>query len=330
MLQVNRPLGLGELLDGAFRIYRAHFARLALIAAIFFVPVGVISTLLVGATVGDFTQLLLEAGGEPVNSDYDLGLGAVGAYLLSGLLGYLALGLAYVSLTSQVGAILQGEELTVGESIRRGARRLLPFVGMALLAGLAVTGLVLGLYIVLFLVVFAFTMALGALGSFDGGGNAAIVIIAVIVSGVYLSAIVAVFIPVGILLARWVAAPTAVVLEKLGPVASLSRSWQLTRNNLWRAFGYLALLTIFNFIVLGLPVSVLQWLLLFAMTSQWYAWLSGLLIGVGYLFNVLWYPFLVLALVLLYFDLRVRNEGLDLEMRVRALEESTRPGTLPS
>ena len=131
-------------------------------------------------------------------------------------------------------------------------------------------------------------------------------------------------------LARWVAAPTVLVVERLGPVAALRRSWQLTRSNLWRAFGYLVLLAIFNFIVLGLPVSVLQWLLVCALTTQWYGWLSGLLVGLGYLLNVLWYPFLVLALVLLYFDLRVRNESLDLEMRVRALEESTRPSTLPS
>jgi hypothetical protein len=332
MLQINRPLGLGELLDGAFRVYRAHFARLLLTAAIFLVPVGILSTVLLGVTAGDFMQLLLEAGSEPVAAEFDPGLGAVGAYLLIGLLGYVASGLTYVSLTSQAAGLLQGEELTAGQSIRRGVRRLLPFVGMVLLAGLAVFGLLLGLYILLFFVVFASAAALGALGSIgEGSGVGAVAIaLAVVVFVFYMAAIVAVFIPIGLLLARWVAAPTLVVAEELGPVAALSRSWQLTRHNLWRVFGYLVLLAIFNFVVLGLPMGVLQWLLIFALTTQWYAWLSGLLIGLSYLLNVLWVPFLVLALVLLYFDLRVRNESLDLEMRVRQLEESTRPGTLPS
>ena len=329
MLQIDRPLGLGELLDGAFRLYRARFARLLLTAAIFLVPVGVLSTLLLGATMGDFTQLILQAGSEPADGGLDPGLGAVGAYLLTGLLGYVGTGLAFVSLTAQAAGLIGGEELTPGQSIRRGARRLLPFVGMVLLAGLAVTGLVLGLYIVLFFIVFAFTMVLGTLGSFNDGGNVGVIILAMVVFIGYMAALVAVFIPVGLLLARWVAAPTLVVVEKLGPVKSLSRSWQLTRHNLWRVFGYLLLLAIFNFVVLGLPVSVLQWLLVFALTTQWYGWLSGLLVGVSYLLNVLWVPFLVLALVMLYFDLRVRNESLDLEARVRALEESTRPGTLP-
>jgi hypothetical protein len=39
---------------------------------------------------------------------------------------------------------------------------------------------------------------------------------------------------------------------------------------------------------------------------------------------------MVLAITLIYFDLRVRNESLDLDVRVRRLEESTRPPTLPA
>lgn len=332
MLQIDRPLGLGELLDGAFRIYRARFARLVLISAVFLVPIGIISTLLLGATVSNFTELLLEVGSEPASTRFDQGLGAVGAYLLTLLLGYAALALTYLSLTSQVVGLLQGEDLTLAESIRRGMRRLPAFIGQVILVGLIVAGLVLVLYILLFFVVFATAMALGAIGSFteNSGVGIAALALAVVVFIVYGIALFAVFIPVGLLLARWIAAPTLLVAEKLGPIASLSRSWHLTRNNLWRSFGYLVLLAIFNFVVLGLPVSVLQWLLYFALTSQWYGWLSGLIVGLTYLINVLWYPLLVLALVLLYFDLRVRNESLDLELRLRRLEESVQAGALPS
>ena len=332
MLQINRPLGLGELLDGAFRLYRARFAQLVLTAAIFLVPVGILSTLLLGATAGDFMQLLLQAGGEPVNGEFDVGLGAAGAYLVTGLLGNLALALTYASLTAQVAGLLQGEELATRVSVRRGLRRLLPLIGLALVAGLAVAALIFLLYVVLFFAFFASAMVVGGLGvlSENSGIGAAAVALTVILAFVYVAALFAVVLPVGLLLARWVAAPTLVVVENLGPLASLSRSWQLTRNNLWRVFGYLVLLAIFNGIVLGLPSAVLQWVLLFAMTSQWYGWLSGLLVGVGYLFNVLWAPLIALALVMLYFDLRVRNESLDLEERVRRLEEGTRPTTLPA
>ena len=332
MLQINRPLGLGELLDGAFRLYRAHFARLVLTAAIFLVPVGILSTLLLGVTAGNFMQLLLEAGGEPVNSNVDVGLGAVAAYLLTALLGNLAMGVTYTALTVQAAGLLQGELLPTGVSIRRGARRLLPLIGLVLLVGLAVVVVVFLLYIVLFLLFFAAAMALGGLGALSENSSmgAATIVLTIILAFVYIAALFAVMLPIGMLLARWVAAPTLLVVEELGPLASLSRSWQLTRKYLWRIVGYLVLLTIFNVIVLGLPNAVLQWLLLFALTTQWYGWLSGLLVGVSYFFNVLWVPFLVLAMVMLYFDLRVRNESLDLEQRVRRLEESTRPTTLPA
>jgi hypothetical protein len=41
-------------------------------------------------------------------------------------------------------------------------------------------------------------------------------------------------------------------------------------------------------------------------------------------------PLLALTLVLVYYDLRVRKENLDLDMRIRALEMAVRPPTLPA
>jgi hypothetical protein len=67
----------------------------------------------------------------------------------------------------------------------------------------------------------------------------------------------------------------------------------------------------------------------FAVGTQWYGWLSGLLAGLSYFVNILWYPIMVLAITLIYFDLRVRNESLDLDLRVRRLEESTQPPSQP-
>ncbi len=322
MLQVNRPMGLGELLDGAFRAYRAHFARLVLISAIFMVPVGVATTLLLGFTVSGFNQLFFAA-----TSDAELGAAVPGAlallaYLVLGFLGYVAMAWACVSLVSFIAPMLQGEELSVGESIRRGLRRLPAFIGMALLVALGIGGLTLLLYLVLavfFVVVAAGVAALGSLGERVGPLAIGAMVVAFMF---YFVAIFLALIPVGLLAARWLVAPVTVVAERLGPKGALDRSWALTRGNLWRCFGFLVLLVIFNFVVLGLPITMLQWLLMFALTTQWYGWLSGLVAGLSYFVNILWYPILVLALTLLYFDLRVRNESLDLDVRIRALEQS--------
>jgi hypothetical protein len=325
MLQVNRPMGLGELLDGAFRAYRAHFSRLVLLAAIFFVPVGVATTLLFGFAMGGFTDLLFASSSDATIRDLAPSFLTLFAYLGLILLSYVAMTLAYVSLTAYIVPILQGEQLTIKGSIRRGLRRLLPFIGMAVLAGLAIGALTLGLYLVLLLLFVVFAAAIGLLSNLGNGGGVAAVGFMVIGMFLYLAAIVLVFIPVGLLTARWIAAPTVVVAENLGPKGALDRSWQLTRNNMWRCFGYLTLIVLFNFLVIGLPISLLQALLAFFVTDQLYGWLTGLMTGLSYFVNILWYPIQVLALVLLYFDLRVRNESLDLELRIRQLEESAPP-----
>ena len=135
--------------------------------------------------------------------------------------------------------------------------------------------------------------------------------------------------PVLVLTARWLAAPTLVVSEHLGPIGALRRSWRLTRGHFWRALGYIILLTLLNTVVFSLPLGLLQTLVLVLLTPQLIGLLSGVMAGAGYFFSILWYPFLALVLLLIYYDLRMRSENLDLELRIRALEESLRPGTLP-
>jgi hypothetical protein len=322
MLQLQGPLTVTDILDGAFRIYRTHFARLVLIAAIFMVPVAVATTLLLGFTVSSANDLFFASPSETDFGGLAPGLGALFAYFGLGLLGYAAMAMAFVSLLAYIVALLHGEQLTVGESIRRGLRRFWAFVGMVLLVSLALGAATFGLYLVLALIFGIFAVFIGLLanaGDAAGVAAAGFMIVAVFV---YLGAVVLVLAPIGLLAARWVAAPAAVVAEHLGPRGSMDRSWALTRGRAWRGFGFLVVLTIFNFVVLGLPVTLLQWLLMFALTTQWYGWLSGLLAGLTYFVNILWYPLLVLALTLLYYDLRIRAESLDLDHRIRRLEQA--------
>jgi hypothetical protein len=289
------------------------------------------TTLLLGFTVSGFGQLLFAT-----TTEADIGAAAPSvyallAYLGLGFLGYVAMALACVSLISFIVPMLQGEELSVGQSIRRGLRRLPAFIGMAFLVALAIGGLTLALYMVLAVFFVVVAAGVAALSSFGDRGMGPLAIGAMIVAFMfYFIAIFLVFIPVGLLAARWLVAPVTLVAERMGPRGSLKRSWALTRGNLWRCFGYLVLLVIFNFVVIGLPITMLQSLLMFALTTQWYGWLSGLVAGLTYFVNILWYPILVLALTLLYFDLRVRNESLDLDARIRALEQSVGSATQPA
>ena len=101
----------------------------------------------------------------------------------------------------------------------------------------------------------------------------------------------------------------AAVLEPLpGGTDGLGRSWALTKEFRWRAFGLYAvvfvLLTLFLIgfgLIAGLAAALVPMLLVPA------------LIGVGLIFLFL-YPFISCVFTLFYYDLRVRKEAFDLEL----------------
>jgi hypothetical protein len=99
----------------------------------------------------------------------------------------------------------------------------------------------------------------------------------------------------------FVAAPVCVV-ERLGPLASMTRSRDLTRGHRWKVFGVLLLLQIINLVV----GSVLR-LGLLALTGPVLA-VTGLLV-----WGALMGAYSALIAVVSYRDLRVAKEGIDTE-----------------
>ncbi len=100
----------------------------------------------------------------------------------------------------------------------------------------------------------------------------------------------------------------ALLLEQLGPRAALNRSWRLTKLYRTHAFWTL-LLSYMLYLVLYTIASVL------GMT----AFNVAIAAVFGTVIVVLVYPFLAVVQTLLYYDLRVRKEGFDLEVMSRQL-----------
>ena len=123
------------------------------------------------------------------------------------------------------------------------------------------------------------------------------------------------------LYARWLAAPAALLAEGTGPIDSLRRSWRLSQGNVLRIVGYVILLGLLTFILPIVIETALQFI--FEIISP--TGVSELLLrfpaALSSLFLIVSMPFSVGAAVLLYYDLRIRGESYDLEMRVAELEE---------
>lgn len=330
----NGPLGLGDLLDGAFRIYRAHFVRLTLLAALFYVPLGILSTLLFGTAIGGQFSLIGMAVNEPFygdNTEAAVWTGVV--FLLSifalSVLNVVCSILAYLSLTVQVLTVADGKRPPILQSIRQGASHFWRFVGMAFVGGIALSFVASAVYLALMFFMFMFVMLAGVLLAPVSDNEMVLVGVAGFTLLVSLGMVVLVLLPLAALASRWTAAPVTIVAERTGPVSALTRSWRLTERHTWRGILYVILLAILNLVVLGLPMTLLQWLLLVVMTPDLFGAVGGLLTGIGYLINVLWQPFLAAALALYYFDLRVRRESYDLELRLATVEAELRPVFLP-
>ncbi len=123
--------------------------------------------------------------------------------------------------------------------------------------------------------------------------------------------------PLGIwLLVRFSLAGPAALTEEAGPGQALGRSWNLLEGSWWRVFGVFVvayLIVVFA----GSAISTLGLGFLGAMLvapPDLRGWVFGAEQVVSQLLATLVAPLLPLALVLVYFDVRVRREALDLQV----------------
>lgn len=105
-----------------------------------------------------------------------------------------------------------------------------------------------------------------------------------------------------------------IVLEKSRDGAAIrNRSWHLVKGHRWKAFGILVVVLVAQF----LPSSV-SFLIQasFGLESPVAGAVGNLISGIA---GLLTYPLNPIAFTLLYYDLRIRKEGFDLEMLSRAI-----------
>jgi hypothetical protein len=109
----------------------------------------------------------------------------------------------------------------------------------------------------------------------------------------------------------------SVMLEDRRAGESLRRSWYLVKPHFWRVFGMIFLLWLLSVVITAGPSMLVNYGLLALQPS----FLVQLLIStvLSTLLTLLYTPIRLTGETLIYYDLRVRQEGLDLEMEAEAL-----------
>lgn len=128
----------------------------------------------------------------------------------------------------------------------------------------------------------------------------------------------------GIILAVGLAVAIPAVVLESGQSASgaLSRSWELTRGSRWRIFG----LGITLFVLLYIPVVAISGLVAFLLPRGSAAAFGPsstatiVALAIGGVIQLFIYPLFYCVLTVMYYDLRVRKEGFDLELLASSLQ----------
>jgi len=278
-----RPLGIGEIMDGAFALYRKHFGALVLVALVCGIP---------------------SALANLVPQD---GLGIVLMLALM-FVGSLAGTVGFAGLTWMCAELVLGRPATVKEALALGARNLLRVLISFLGVGLAVMLPLVGLGLAM--------MAVGwALGPFEGA--------AAVVAGFL--AVLAPLTLASYLIVRYFAVYQVIVLER--DRHFLKRSAVLARGAFWK---------ISVVWTLGLMIVAVPWTVIGAgflgvafqsageggemAMREAFAQLAIVSAVLFWLVSALTTPFLTALGVVLYFDQRVRKDGLDVALAMQGLD----------
>jgi hypothetical protein len=121
-----------------------------------------------------------------------------------------------------------------------------------------------------------------------------------------------------------------VVMENFGARKSIRRAWELVRGRFWWIFGFVVLLFLFGWVVVSGPLILANYAIalllpesLFSNTDAYANIALTIQTLISLVFQLLYLPLQLTCLTLLYLDLRVRSEGLDLML---GSQTETQPG----
>ncbi|MEU6814708.1 hypothetical protein [Streptomyces sp. NPDC046860] len=313
-----RPLGVGEILDGAISTMRAYWRTVLGISLTVSVLIELSALLLQGVILKDTTSTLSDPGVSPEEALRSLGSVAAGAGLV-GVVSLIGTIVATALLTTVTSRAVLGKPVGIGEAWRESRSQLLKLLGLLMLLGL-ITVVVLAAGLLPGLV-------LGAVSGF----NAPSVVLMVL--GVLAAVVVVIWLTV-----RFSLASPALMLERQGVWKSLSRSAKLVQGSWWRVLGVQFLagiianvvswMTVIPFTIIAFAVNGENMDSLLGTADQPPGWSFLLITGIGSVIGgTLTLPIKAGVTVLLYIDQRIRREALDLELARAAGVQADTPGT---
>lgn len=286
-----RPLSMGQLLDRAIRIYRQNFWTFTGIVALTQIPTTIFS-ILVTVAIANYTPSSRspDTGNEFLDA-FLFGLNQVPPWaatvnIIILFVGFLLTMLAYAGVVQSVAEVYLGKEVELVDALTKAGKR------WSSLFWPLIAAAVLTIFLVIYWIFVPF------LGWFTGAG----------------------------LLFFWVAAAAylvtpIVILERKGAFGTLARTWELSRRRFWWLLGFGLILIFFNWLIIQGPSLLIASALVqfggFGLASTESQIVQQV---VNTLLSAIYLPLQLTCYTLIYFDLRIRTEGLDLSLQAATSE----------
>ena len=315
-----RPLSIGDIYQGAFAAIKTNTRTMFGFTAALLGVVLVISI----ATNYAIINLVLPNYLSP-NSPYATAFislsgsfSQLGGSLLQVLATVLLSGLIVVAVSRSVlGRVASSKEVW-----ERTKSKFLPLIGLNIITSI-ISGLMMIIGIVVFFVLLASAASTAETETelFQNLGISLVGLLILMLASVLVSSYLSI---------KFSVAPPAMVLENLGVFAALGRSWRLTRGNFWRLLGINILTAIITFMVASIFLGITEALgAIFVVVGS--SSPEDILASLNTIYiltmvmstiaQLLILPFTSSVNALLYIDLRMRKEGLDVELRNAVAEQ---------
>jgi hypothetical protein len=298
-----RPLGLGEILDGAISYIRANpVTTLGLSAVV------ITATQLIQVPASAFANSQVRGAVRGARDPSEAALSAMGASfgtgMLSGLVTFLGVTVLTGLLIVVLGEAVLGRTSTLGEAWARTRGRILGLIGLTLLVVLAIIGIV----------AVGFLPALLGMAT-DSPPLALLIFLTLPLTGCF-----AIYLGVS-----WSMIPPAYMLEGIPAMTAFARSRGLVRGSWWRVFAILLLANIIAGIIaviIAVPfeflASAMNGTSPFGIGADPFAevsWLYLIVSAIGTIVaSTITAPFTAGVTGLLYFDQRIRKEAFDIRL----------------
>jgi hypothetical protein len=297
--QQFEPMSVGQIIDQTFKLYKMNFVRFITIVAVIYIPIGLITT--VGQSL--LVNIAPQPGTVTIHSSQNpTSLGtpaAIYAKNSHGQPGQVDPGKMIVGgILTLVGAVLS----LIGYFLCAGA--LMKFVSETYLGNNPTVGQV-------------YSFVLPKIGT---------IVLAAFLTGLVVMLGFFLLIVPGVIFSLWYwLTAQVVVMENLPATQAMSRSKALTSGNLGKIFAVGLVVSLIAMVISGVisgAGGAISSLFMIQGNFLLMNMVNGLFSSVA---QIIALPLSTAAAVLVYYDLRIRKEGFDLEMLARSMAPAEHP-----